>query len=142
MGLEYHGTPGRLNNGVIISTKDSKFLQIWYDSYRDFTKREWDYHDSVVPYNLQFEYPELIHVEEKTINYPSGERLELIYEDIYDWSNNYAIHLWYRLHEFDHGPTDIKRMNTTFGQIARFIYYGNPAMILYVDKHKKKVQKA
>ena len=126
MGLEYHGNPGRLNNGVIIATKDAEFLRLWYDTYRDFTKREWDYHDSAVPYKLQYEYPKLIHVEEKTLNWPSGRNLSLIYDQLYDWKDNYAMHLWYRLHELEHNPHDIREMNTTFGEISRLVYYGSP----------------
>ena len=129
MGIEYHGEPGRLNNGVIIAEKSAEFLRLWYDTYRNFTKREWDYHDSIIPYSLQFQYPQLIHVEENTINYPSGKKLELIYETRYDWRQNYAMHLWYRLHEIDHNPRDIRAMNTTFGEIARFVYYGNSSLL-------------
>ena len=104
-------------------------LHFRYDTYKNFTKREWDFHDSIIPYYLQYHYPDLIHIEEKTINYPSGERLDLIYDQVYDWSDNYCIHLWYRLHSFDHTPNDIKKMNTTFGQLARLIYYGSPDII-------------
>ena len=128
MGIEYHGDPGRLNNGIIIANKNAKFLRIWYDTYRNFTKREWDYHDSIIPYRLQFQYPRLIHVEEKTLNYPSGKEIDLIFKHRYDWSRNYAMHLWYRLHEFEHNQIGIRHMNTTFGEIARFIYYGSPKL--------------
>ncbi|XP_046329135.1 uncharacterized protein LOC124112966 [Haliotis rufescens] len=124
MGIEYHGTPGRLNNGIIVSAPNATFLSLWLNTYRNFSKREWDYHDSIIPYYLQFTYPHLIHVEEKTLNYPSGLDINLIYKDVYDWSRNYAMHLWYRLYDTEHGPTGIKTMNTTFGQIARYIYYG------------------
>ena len=129
MGLEYHGNPGRLNSGVIVAAKNARFLKIWYSTYRNFTKREQDFHACIIPYRLQYTYPTLIHVEEKTINYPSGKQLELIYDEQYDWSNNYAMHLWSRLHDFDHSPVDIKKMNTTFGEIARLIFYGAPTII-------------
>ena len=125
LGLEYDGQPGRLNNGVIVATKNAEFLRVWYDTYRNFTKREWDYHDSIVPYNLQFSHPQLVHVERGTINYPGGKELDLIYKGRYDWSRNYAIHLWYRLHEFEHSITSIKTMDTTFGEVARFVLFGN-----------------
>ena len=78
-----------------------------------------------LPTILQFQHPFLIHVEERTLNYPSGPDRHLIYERLYDWRQNYAMHLWYRLHEFDHNPNDIKSMNTTFGEIARLIFYNS-----------------
>ena len=128
LGLEYDGRPGRLNNGVIVAAKNAEFLRIWYDTYRNFTKREWDYHDSIVPYHLQFAHPRLVHVERDTINYPGGKQLHLIYKERYDWTRNYAIHLWYRLHEFEHSIASIRRMNTTFGEVARLVLYGNASL--------------
>ncbi len=130
MGIEYHGNPGRLNNGIIIANKNAAFLKIWHATYQTFNKREWDEHSSILPYRLQFEYPHLIHVEEKTLNYPGGKQLELIYEKIYDWRHNYAIHLWHRLHQFEHGPGTIKKMNNTFGQITRLVYFGSSKLLL------------
>lgn len=129
MGLEYHGNPGRLNNGIIVSAKNASFLHIWYNTYKNFTKREWDFHDTIIPYHLQYEHPHLIHVEEKSLNYPSGPDRHLIYEKLYDWSKNYAMHLWYRLYGLPLTQNNIKKMNTTFGQIARFIYYNTTKLI-------------
>ena len=129
MGIEYHGYPGRLNNGIIIAREGATFIKYWRETYHNFRKSEWDEHDTQVPYELQFQFPYLIHVEEKTLNYPSGKELDLIYERRYDWSNNYAMHLWSRLHDMEHGPAAIKTMNTTFGEITRFIHYGDPRLI-------------
>ncbi|XP_069114888.1 uncharacterized protein [Argopecten irradians] len=129
MGLEYHGTPGRLNNGIIIAKKNAAFLNIWQETYRNFTEREWDQHSSIIPYNLQYQFPHLIHVEESSLNYPSGPDRRLIYDEIYDWRSNYAIHLWHELHALTHSPTDIKSMNTTFGQISRYVYYNTTDLI-------------
>ena len=125
MGVEYHGKPGRLNNGVILSTTGARFLQKWHDSYRDFSKREWDTHSCIRPYELMWEHPRLIHVEDRSINYPGGKQLDLIYELLYDWRGNYAVHLWQCLYDFHHGPEQIKKMNTTFGALARLVYYGS-----------------
>lgn len=129
MGIEYHGNPGRLNNGIIIAKKNAAFLQIWYDTYTNFSKREWDFHDCIVPYRLQYLYPKLIHIEENTLNYPSGKNLDLIYENVFDWRNNYAMHLWYRLYDIDHTPIGIRNMNTTFGEMARLIYYNSTKLM-------------
>ncbi|OWF41655.1 uncharacterized protein LOC110462107 [Mizuhopecten yessoensis] len=129
MGLEYHSNPGRLNNGIIVAKKNATFLNIWRETYRNFTEREWDEHSSIIPYHLQYQFPHLIHVEERSLNYPSGPDRRLIYQDIYDWGDNYAIHLWYDLHALTHSPNDIKSMNTTFGQIARYVYYNTTKLM-------------
>ena len=108
----------------------TNFLYFRYDSYKNFTKREQDFHASIIPYYLQYHYPDLIHIEEKSINYPSGERLDLIYDKVYEWSDNYCIRVWSSLYNFEHTPNDIKKMHSTFGQVARRIYYGKPDTIL------------
>ncbi|XP_046555602.1 uncharacterized protein LOC124264870 [Haliotis rubra] len=45
---------------------------------------------------------------------------------LYDWKkNNYACHLWIRMHKTEHNPTDIKTWNTTVGEMFRWVYYGD-----------------
>ena len=129
MGVEYHGNPGRLNNGVILAAPGAMFLTYWYGTYQNITKSEQDEHSARVPYNLQKLFPRDIHVEDKTMNYPSGKRLDLLYDKMYNYSQNYVLHLWSELHDQEHNPTDIRTMNTTFGQVARRIYYGNEQLI-------------
>lgn len=129
MGLEYHSKPGRLNNGIIVAKRNATFLNIWRKTYHNFTEMELDYHSSIIPYHLQYQFPQLIHVEERSLNYPSGPARHLIYDDVYDWTNNYAMHMWFGLHGLNHTPNDIKSMNTTFGQIARYVYYNTTALL-------------
>lgn len=126
MGLEYKGNPGRLNNGIILSRPNATFLELWHKTYKSFEWNEWDEHSCQETYKLAEKYPNLVHVEEKTLNYPSGPMKHLIYEvSHFNWSNNYAIHLWSRLHKKAYTPETIKNLNTTFGKLARLIYYEN-----------------
>jgi hypothetical protein len=69
-------------------------------------------------------FPEHIHVEERSLLHPSwaGE-LPLLFEKIYDWSDNYAIHVWKNYGPVPKGPTDIANLNTTLGQVMRHVYY-------------------
>lgn len=129
MGLEYHGEPGRVNNGVIISKPNATFLNVWKLTYESFSSSEWDYHSCVIPYLLRNRYSNILHIEHKTLVYPSGPDRNLIYDAIYDWSNNYSIHLWYRLYQIEHNPESVKMMNTTYGQIARFVLYNSSDLI-------------
>jgi hypothetical protein len=55
--------PKRLNNGVIISTKDSKFLKLWSEAYSQFNPMSWDLQSSIIPFNLAIAYPDLINIE-------------------------------------------------------------------------------
>lgn len=122
LGLE---SPFHLGNGVIVSVKNAEFLKLWYDEYRSFSDLEYNIHSVIVPYILSLKYPGLINVEMDTINYPdwSSHGLDLLYYKRYDWSRNYCIHMWYRLHKKEYTPAYIKTLNSTFGEIARFIYY-------------------
>lgn len=60
--------PKRMNNGVIISSKDALFLKIWMKEYQTFQVQSFDYDSSVVPYQLATLYPDLIHVEMNRIS--------------------------------------------------------------------------
>ncbi|KAJ8311505.1 hypothetical protein KUTeg_010860 [Tegillarca granosa] len=133
MGLEYHGNPGRVNNGVIISAPNATFLNIWKSTYKTFTAFEWDYHSCAIPYLLRDKYPDIFHVEERSLVYPSGPDKRLIHDTVYDWSNNYAIHLWHRTFNTHYNPESVKMLNTTYGQIARFVLYNNSDLIPYTN---------
>lgn len=58
----------RLNNGVMLSVPNAKFLQVWSSTYSTFDPTSWDYHSSVVPFNLAVQYPDLVHVEMNRIS--------------------------------------------------------------------------
>lgn len=129
LGLEYHGNPGKINNGIIIAAPNARFFKIWLDSYKDFDQDEWDEHSCIGTYLLAPKYPSLINVDENRLNYPSGKEFQLIYYNNYNWTRNYAMHLWFRKYLrnnppiTDFNPKNIKTLNSTFGQLARRILY-------------------
>lgn len=129
LGLEYHGEPGRINNGIIIAAPNARFFNVWLDSYKDFRQDEWDEHSCIGPYLLAPKYPSLVNVDENRLNYPSGRMFHLIYYNNYNWTRNYAMHLWFRKYRknnppiTDFNPKNIKTLNSTFGQLARRILY-------------------
>ena len=65
---------------------------------------------------------------------PNYAELDQLYgEEIIDWSKKYSVHLWnhnpktlYVAELIKSTPESIKVLNSTFGQIARFVYYGDP----------------
>ncbi|XP_064647975.1 uncharacterized protein LOC135500430 isoform X2 [Lineus longissimus] len=118
-----------LCNGVIISKPNAPFLRIWHSEYTTFDDNNWGYHSVMLPAILAKTYPGLIHTEEKSLHRPNWKEGEWMYVEgkLYDWSNNYAVHLYY-MHTLkwkDHSPDTIKKLNTTMGQIFRYIYYGS-----------------
>ncbi|KAJ8304452.1 hypothetical protein KUTeg_018035 [Tegillarca granosa] len=125
--LDNDRLPGAVGNGIIVSVKNATILNIWWDTYRNFTSNEWAYHACVIPAKLAKMYPDLIHVEIGTMNYPpwTSDGLRLLYDSVCDWSKNYCVHMWYRLRPYNYNPENIKTMNTTFGQMARYVFYGS-----------------
>lgn len=127
LGMEL---PMHLGNDVIVGARNAKFLKLWYETYKSFSGLEYNVHSVLVPYILSLKYPNLIHVEKYTMNFPdwSPKGLNLLYNKVYDWSKNYCIHMNYRCNRVDYNPDKIRTLNSTFGQIARFIYFGDSSI--------------
>ena len=128
MGYE---TPGGLCNGIIVSAPNASFLNIWHDTYKSFNDNQWAYHSVQLPARLAKEHHQLIHTEQDTLHRPNWIERDWLYSEgkIWDWSKSYAVHLWYRFHNVDHNPEDVKTLNTTMGQLFRYIYYGSEDLI-------------
>ena len=125
---------------VIGCSKDSLFLTLWLNSYLDDYRMDvWAYNTGQVPYNLAKRYPHLVYMEPSRINQPNYKQISKIWSpnDRFDWWDNYSVHIIYRLwkdmSDFYDGvepcPETIKTMNNSFGEMARFIYYGSSKKI-------------
>ena len=135
IGLE---APNKLCSGVIVCVKDHPFLYLWLNSYYDDFKSQWSYNSGIVSTRLMNRYPGLIHVEKNTLHKPHFHNLTQIWGNTpYPWKNNYAIHTWIRMQDkvkkIDISPQSIKTMNSTYGQMAREVFYGSSALILDKD---------
>ena len=125
--------PNWLCNGFFMSVANATFLRLWHDSYHTFNSDQWNYHSVQMPGIIAKGHPGLVHVEKDTIHKPNWQDpgLRKLYDDgvSYNWTaRNYAVHLWYRLHNVDYDPESIKRLNKTVGQIFRYIFYGQSDM--------------
>lgn len=122
----------RVCGGIVVCSKDAPFLTLWINSYLDdYQVKTWAYNTGMVPYKLWKRYPHLVHVEERSLHRPNYAELDKIYgNDVVNWNDNYSVHLWYRvwqkskLYTVEPNEENIKTMNSTFGQIARQIFYG------------------
>jgi hypothetical protein len=54
-------------------------------------------------------YPDLIHVENKTFVRPNYTQLPLLFKMNFDWSKNYAIHLYIRFYKLRHNFHDNRK---------------------------------
>ena len=70
------------------------------------------------------------------INYihfrPNWEEIVLTYRKVWDWSKNFSIHLYARFMPLVDKPDrtidEIKYLNTTYGEIARFVLFGTSTL--------------
>jgi len=132
MGAE---TPMMLGSGFIFVTRtNATFIRLWRQAYADnFDDSDWNRHSVYVPMELAKQHPNLIHVEWFSINRPNWNERQWLYTTgkLWDWSENYAVHLWYREHPTNiaYDPLTIRHLNTTTGEVLRLIYYENPRLL-------------
>ena len=129
----YDMTMGRessngIPNNIMLAVPYAKFIDLWLDKYnRDFRPRKWGYNSVKVPNQmLNTTTAGLVHVEEDSINRPNWMELKKIYEENFNWKTHYALHLWNHMTKkraSTENPQTIKHCNSTFCEIARYIYY-------------------
>ena len=87
------------------------------------------FHSTIIPFKIwksRENETGLIHVEDKTFVKPNGaDAPKQIFHENYNWSNNYAIHMFIRFNKTEHTFEDIRHLNTTVGSVSRFILFGN-----------------
>ena len=132
VGLE---SSSRVCGSAIACSKDSEFLKLWLNSFiEDYRADFWGYNSGDVPFNLGKQFPELVYLEPDKIQQPNFEHMDQIWSSdaTFDWQEHYVVHTLHRLagRLFLNvpiiNPRTIKFMNSTFGQMARNIYYGSP----------------
>ena len=132
-------TPDLLGSGLILARRPgAEFIRRWRRSYADeFDDARWNEHSCRVPMSLARQYPDLVHVEWFSMHRPNWDERQWLYTEgrLWDWSNNYAVHLWFRTHPTDmyYDPLTIRQLNTTTGEVLRHIYYGDTRLLLPVD---------
>lgn len=125
-----------LCNGIMLARRGAQFLHLILELYKSYRGEveEWGARANRMPHALASRYPQLIHVEESSLDRPNWKESRSIYAGLYNWTSNYAMHLWVRKwpNEFrPQGTRDIRAINTTLGEISRLILYGEPSPRLY-----------
>jgi len=72
-------------------------------------------------------FPGLVHVEDKTMIYPTYSEMDMMFGNkTYNWSKQYSSHVWRRLEggKVPGSPSNITHLNSTIGQMMRYIYNG------------------
>jgi len=122
----------------MIASKTSKFIRMFYDSYRNnYRAWDWDYNCARVPYQLYLQRPDLLHVEPYKFTTPDWSERYKLWKDTIDWKDLYVIHAMSHITPdtsknpetmmaVHSDPDTIKSMSNTFGEVVRYIYYGSP----------------
>jgi hypothetical protein len=119
-----------LCNAVILSSKDNKFVQAWYESYRSFRSKGrdeyWHEHSVVVPQQLASVHKGLVKVASPyRFHYPiyDDNGLKNLFENNRVFPDAYVHHLWETLswdRYLQHlTPEGICTVDTTYNLLAR-----------------------
>ena len=101
-------------------------MQLFYESYRNnYRPHIWDFNCARVPYQLYLQHRDLLHVEPYKLTTPDWLERDKLWKDVIDWRDLYVIHIMGHLYKDKSSPESIKTMNSTFGEVMRYIYYGS-----------------
>ncbi|XP_071089511.1 uncharacterized protein [Haliotis cracherodii] len=124
--------PSTLGNGIILSEKNSKFLELYLNSYKRFNDSFWGYNSVVMPYSIMLHNRNLIHLgpRDRILKPDWSTCLDDIWypESKYYWQDNYILHLYCKMNvdrdlPFMDSLISTPRFATsTFGQIANIVY--------------------
>ena len=114
-----------LGNQFILASKNATFLNLWHQSYKNYRTGHWTYNSLIIPYQLSEKHPELIHIDGYNFTRPNYLQTKMIFKENYDWSTNYAMHLFIRWYKDPINVDIIRTLNTTIGAISRNVFFGN-----------------
>nr|CAB3262879.1 uncharacterized protein LOC100184557 [Phallusia mammillata] len=119
-----------LGNGVILTTKDSWFLHRWFLEYTYFKDGDWAHNSVRVPWALWRIFPNQITVVKSMILRPNWREVKYIYNNRYNWNNNYVMHLYSRnLWRYDgvveRTLKELAVLQSTYGEVARHAIWGD-----------------
>ena len=121
--------PIKIGSQFIMAKKNASFLHLWYESYiTDYRRNEWTYNALEIPGKLSKKHPNLIHVPIFYFTRPATHTL--IHHRHYDWSLNYAIHIFQRYYRYNIDESVIRHLNTTMGSVARHVLFNNKELCL------------
>jgi hypothetical protein len=124
--------PPKFIAGIITAKKNAAFLRLWHESYNNnYRAFQWDFNCARMTYLLYEKRPDLLHVEPYRLTTPDWLDRKLLWDEVIDWKGMglYVIHAMMHFNFQEYTPKNIKNLNSTFGQVMRFIYYGSPDLI-------------
>ncbi|XP_071111010.1 uncharacterized protein [Haliotis cracherodii] len=130
LGLLDNGTG--MGNAFIAAKRHSPFITRWYKDYKKYTISPYNANSMAKAKQLWLENPSTVNLESKRLYNPNWfERDAMFNKSNFNWRHNYAMHIWMDTPSvsFPKSPDDIKKLNNTFGQVLRYIYYGKETLL-------------
>lgn len=113
-----------IGNGLIVSAKNARFIDVWLKEYVNFNPNKWGEHSVYLPFKLSKRHPDLIRVENRTFLH--GGTLDQIFMSNFKWEHLYAIHLYIRYYsKCPYDGISIRTLNTTLGSTGRHVLFGS-----------------
>ena len=60
---------------------------------------------------------------------PNALHANLLYRGHMDWSDSYTMHIWKRQGHVPDTPDETQALDSTLGEVMRFVYYGDKKLI-------------
>lgn len=115
-----------MGNAFIAAKRNSDFIREWYSHYNDFTKESFYKNSLQVPRDMWHRDPKRLHMESARLYNPNWYDADKLFKrGDFDWSDNYAIHVWTNGNPVPQSESDIQTTNTTIAQIFRYVLYGD-----------------
>jgi len=125
MGLIENGTG--MGNAFIAAKRNSDFVREWYDHYNVYNASQFFTNSLHVPRDMWHKNPGRLHMESERLYKPNWfEADKLFKRGDYDWSRNYAVHVWTNGNPVPRSEEEIQTANTTIAQVFRNALYGDP----------------
>lgn len=126
----------RVGNAVIAAEPSAMFLKIWMNTYHTYNSSKWADHSTLVPFKLSQLLSHLVFIV-PTFFKPNYDQVSQIYIKNINWENFYAIHLYGKMRLKHDTIESIRYQDSTYGSVARYIYYGDKKL----QKRNKKKNK-
>lgn len=131
--LQYDITMGLLDNlsgignAFISAKRNSDFIRDWYNHYNNFQSNNYLKNSLQIPWEMWTRDPTRLHMESTRLYRPNWYEADILFKHAdYNWSENYAVHVWTNGNPVPKSEAEIQTLNTTIGQIFRYVMYGDP----------------
>lgn len=130
-----------LCNGIMLSIPFGRFLALWHLAYQTLDDSKWSGHSVKLPHVMAKAWPELVHVEDLSMDRPNWHEREIIFmrrkngepRTWFWWQINFCVHLWIRSFQGQMTEAIAKTEDSMLAELIRWVLFGQrPAHALKI----------